>query len=143
MSTSLNYASTPIAGAATLTTGDTSRTAPATFQNLAVPSAASAGQATIASGAQIERWSVVPLASVSTQTTARLFLYDGTNYHLKLEMNIPVTAVSSSNPVPTWQMEAWDNPNLFPIIVPAGWSVRTTVNDTVTGLKSIIEGGAF
>ena len=130
MSTSINYCSTLLCGAAMLTTGDTSRTAPTTVSTLLTP----------ANGAMIERLTVMPVATTVT-SVVRFFKYDGTTYHLVAEVQIAAQTLANGTAVIPTTMEAVDNPNLFPMIIPAGWSLRATVNDTQTGIKVYAEGG--
>lgn len=127
-----SYAGTPIAGAATLTVGDASRTAPAAAGILVTPGA----------GGLIERVTIIPLAT-TVASVLRLFRYDGAAYHLYTEIAIPVQTVSASVAVSPLTLQAVDYPNLFPIVIPAGWSLRASINDNQTGVKVHAEGGGF
>ena len=144
MTAAINYASSPLAPCAVLSTGDTSRTAPTTVANLLVASGAAVPAINAASGAQIERVTIQPLAA-TTATCVRLWLHDGTNYHLRAEFGVAATGtVTGSNPIPSQQFEAVDNPSQFPIIMPAGWSLRASINDTQAGgVNVFVEGGGF
>jgi len=134
MSASPNYASTPTVGAALLTTADTSRTAPT--------SGGSAVFSPGASGGLCERVVIMPLATV-TATVLRLFRYDGTTAHLYAEVTMPALIVAAGTKVPGTVLSAVSNPELFPIAIPANWSLRATINDVQTGIKVQAEGGAF
>ena len=132
MATTINYASTATVGAALLTTGDTSRTAPTTIGTIF----------SAASGGQVERIVVTPVATTVT-SVVRIFRYDGTTYNLYVEIPISAQTLSGSSAVTTITLEAVTTPSLFPILVPAGWSLRATVNDTQAGIKVQAEGGAY
>jgi hypothetical protein len=132
MSSSINFASTPTVGAANLTTGDISKTAPTTVATIF----------SAAAGGQIERIVINPLGA-TTATVIRIFRYDGTTYHLYTEISIPNNASISTSANKTYTLEAVNNPNLFPILIPTGWSLRATVNSTQIGINIQAEGGAY
>ena len=132
MATTINYASTATVGAALLTTGDTSRTAPTTTGTIF----------TAASGGQVERIVIIPVAT-TVASVVRIFRYDGTTYNLYAEIPISAYTASASVAISAITLEAVTTPNLFPILVPTGWSLRATVNDTQTGIKIQAEGGAY
>lgn len=132
MSASINYASTPVVGGGVLTTGDTSRTAPTTTTTIF----------TSTNGGQVERITITPVAT-TVSSVVRIFRYDGTNYHLYTEVQIAAQTLAAGTAVVPQTLEAVDNPNLFPIIIPAGWSLRATVNDTQTGIQVQAEGGGY
>lgn len=132
MGLAINYLSTLVVGAATLTGGDTSRTAPAAgnvgtiFNN--------------ANGGMVERITVTPLAT-TVPSVVRIFRFDGVSYHLYTEIPLPAQTVTLSGAVNAVSLQAVDYPGLFPILIPPGWSLRTTVNDAQTGIKVQAEGG--
>lgn len=132
MATAINYASTATVGAALLTTGDTSRTAPTTTGTIF----------TATSGGQVERIVIIPVGNTVT-SVVRIFRYDGTVYNLYAEIPISAQTLSGTSAVTTITLEAVTTPNLFPILVPTGWSLRATVNDTQVGIKVQAEGGAY
>jgi diphthamide biosynthesis methyltransferase len=72
MSTTAQYASTPVFGAALLTTADTSLTAPTT-----VGTVLTAGS----NGTRIDYIDIQGVAN-TVAGIVNLFIYDGTNYHL-------------------------------------------------------------
>lgn len=84
MANTPNYASTPRAGSAAISTADTSRTAPTQFGT------AMTGAAT---GTRVDRM-VIAATGTTTPGMVRLFLHDGTNYRLLQE--IPVAAAAPS-----------------------------------------------
>lgn len=121
MATSPNYASTPTVGAAQLSIGDSSRVSPVNAATIFPANA---------NGGQVERIVLTPLGTL-TATVLRLFRYDGAAYH-QYGDEIAFTAVNASNSQANQsiKLEAVDNPNLFPIAIPANWSLRATINDT-------------
>ncbi|GIL41414.1 hypothetical protein [Roseiterribacter gracilis] len=133
MATSPNYAATPTVGAAMLTTGDTSRTAPSNVGTIFTPGSL---------GGSVERIVIQPVAT-TTASTVRIFRYDGSAYHLYAEVALPALTATGSAPVPNQTLEAVDTPNLMPIAIPANWSLRATVNDTQTGVQIQAEGGSY
>ena len=132
MASTINYASTATVGAALLTTGDTSRTAPTTTGTIF----------TAAAGGQVERIVIIPVGNTVT-SVVRIFRYDGTVYNLYAEIPVSAQTLSGTSAVTTITLEAVTTPNLFPILVPTGWSLRATVNDTQVGIKVQAEGGAY
>ena len=133
MATTIQYASTPRIGAATLTTGDTSRTAPTTVATVLTGGS---------SGTRVDQIDAVGLAT-TVSSGLRLFLHDGTTYTLLREFPVqPVTASAGT----VWELHVNTNtdPAVFPIILPnASWSLRMTVNDTQTGIRVTARGGDF
>jgi len=96
-------------------------------------------------GATTFTFTIVSTANVAAST---LGSYSATRaaaiYHLLWEE--PIFAIVGSNTVPSWKSNKNTvvNHELFPIVVPPGWSVRTTVSVTqTTAIKSIARGGAF
>ena len=137
MSTTPNYASKPTVGAATLTTGDTSRSAPATAGTIFTP------DATNALGAQVERITIEPLGT-TTATVVRIFRHDGSAYHLYTEVQLQVQTAAGGTAIIPQTLEAVNYPNLFPILVPPNWTLKASVNDTqAAGVKLIAEGGSY
>lgn len=66
---------------------------------------------------------------VTTVGMVRLFLHDGTNYHFWKE--VPVSAVTPSASVEAFSahMTESTNPELFPIALPNGWSLRASTHN--------------
>lgn len=130
-----NFAITPKLGVGTVTTGDTSRTNPTLAVNV-YPAGAN--------GSRIERIVLTPIGP-TVASCVRLFLYDGTNFHLYKEVALGAATTSGSVPVTTQTLEAVTTPNLFPLLLPQGWSLQATVNDTQTssGVNVIAVGGDF
>jgi hypothetical protein len=133
MATSAQYASTPRVSSAALTTADTSRTAPST-----VGTVFTAGS----SGSRIDAIEIVGTAT-TTATMARLFIYDGSTYRLWKEVPVLAVTPSSTLPVFDYRLNAAINPELLPLVLPTGYSLRAAVNDTQTGVNVLARGGDF
>jgi len=133
MSTTAQYASTPVFGAALLTTADTSLTAPTTVVTV------------ITAGASGTRIDFIEIQGVATTVSGiiNLFIYDGTTYHLWQQ--IPVLPVTTSTTVPAFSTTTSTNnsPNVMPMIIPTGYSLRATTTIAQTGVKVIAYGGNF
>ena len=116
-----NYAITPnVGGGAVVSIGEASRTAPTS-----VATVLTAGS----NGSRIERLVMTALGT-TVSSVVRLFLYDGSAYHEYLEVALP--AVTATAGVGSWTttLEAVTVPNLMPLLLKTGWSLRATVNDT-------------
>ena len=133
MATSAQYASTPVFGSATLTTADTSLTAPTTVGTV------------LTAGASGTRIDYIDLQGVATTVSGlvNLFVYDGTNYILWQQ--VPVQAVTSSTTAPafTSALSSNSNANIMPLIIPTGYSLRATTSVAQTGLRVTAYGGNF
>jgi hypothetical protein len=133
MSTSAQYASTPKFGSATLTTADTSLTAPTTVGTIV-----SAG----ASGTRIDYIEVQGVAT-TVASLINLFIYDGTNYILWNQ--VPVIAITSSTTSPAFaaNLSSNGNSNMMPLTLPTGYSLRAATSVTQTGVRVTAYGGDF
>ena len=133
MASSAQYASTPRVGSATLTTADTSLTAPTT-----VGTVLTAG----ASGTRIDYIEVQGVATTSAGLV-NLFIYDGTNYILWQQ--VPVIAVTSSTTAPAFaaNLSSNSNANIMPLTLPTGYSLRATTSVSQTGVRVTAYGGDF
>lgn len=133
MSTTPQYASTPVVGSATLTTADTSLTAPTTVSTILTAGA---------SGTRIDYIEVMGVAT-TTACIVNLFIYDGTNYILWQQ--IPVLAVTTSTTTPSFtaNLSSNSNANVMPLTIPTGYSLRATVTVTQTGVRVTAYGGNF
>jgi hypothetical protein len=133
MSTSAQYASTPKFGSATLTTADTSLTAPTTVGTI------------VSAGASGTRIDYIEIQGVATTTAClvNLFVYDGTNYILWQQ--VPVIAITSSTTVPAFvaNLSSNSNSNVMPLTLPTGYSLRATATVTQTGVRVTAYGGDF
>ena len=133
MATSAQYASTPKIGSALLTTADTSLTAPST-----VGTVLTAG----ASGSRVDYIDVQGVAT-TVASIVNLFIYDGTNYFLYTQ--IPVQAITSSTTALAFSTSISSNshPNVLPINLPTGHSLRATTSIAQTGVRVIALGGDY
>lgn len=133
MATSAQYASTPVFGSATLTTADTSLTAPTVFGTV------------LTAGASGTRIDYIDIQGVATTTSGliNLFVFDGTNYILWQQ--VPVQAVTSSTTAPafTVALSSNGNANLLPLTLPTGYSLRATTSVAQTGIRVTAYGGNF
>jgi hypothetical protein len=133
MSTSAQYASVPKIGSATLTTADTSLTAPTTVGTV------------LTAGASGTRIDYIDIQGVATTVAGliNLFIYDGTNYILWTQ--VPVIAVTSSTTAPAFQstLSSNVNSNIMPLILPTGYSLRATASVAQTGVRVTAQGGDF
>ena len=133
MATTAQYAATPRVGSATLTTADTSLTAPTTVSTILT-----AGS----SGTRIDYIEVIGVAT-TTACLVNLFIYDGTNYILWQQ--VPIIAVTSSTTAPTYAayISSNANANIMPLTLPTGYSLRAAVTVTQTGVRVTAYGGDF
>ena len=133
MSTSAQYASTPKFGSATLTTADTSLTAPTTVGTI------------VSAGASGTRIDYIDIQGVATTVAGliNLFVYDGTTY--VLWQQVPVIAVTSSTTAPafTAYLSSNSNANIMPLTLPTGYSLRATASVAQTGVRVTAYGGDF
>jgi len=133
MSTSAQYASTPRFGSATLTTADTSLTAPTTVGTI------------VTAGSSGTRIDYIEIQGVATTSAGliNLFVYDGTNYILWQQ--VPVIAITSSTTVPafTAALSSNGNANIMPLTLPTGYSLRAAASVAQTGVRVTAYGGDF
>ena len=133
MANSAQYAATPKFGSATLTTADTSLTAPTTVGTI------------ITAGASGTRIDYIDIQGVATTVASliNLFVFDGTNYILWNQ--VPVQVVTSSTTAPAFQtaLSSNGNSNIMPLTLPTGYSLRATTSVTQTGVRVTAYGGDF
>jgi len=133
MAATAQYASTPKFGSATLTTADTSLTAPTTVGTI------------VTAGASGTRIDYIDIQAVATTVASliNLFIYDGTNYILWQQ--VPVQVVTSSTTVPAFAavLSSNSNANIMPLTLPTGYSLRATTSITQTGVRVTAYGGDF
>ena len=134
MATSAQYTTTPKIGAASMTTGDTSRTSPTT-----VSTVFTAGS----SGSRIDKLLLIGTGT-TTSTICRWWIYTGSAYFLLAEIPIAAVTPSATNPVATSPLNSVLNYNILPIVIPSGYSIRATIHDTTSGgVNAIAYGGDF
>jgi hypothetical protein len=111
MATSPSFAVTPRIGGVSISTQDTSLTAPTNFGTVITG---------VAAGTRVAEL-VVKCAATSAAAIVRVFLHDGSTYFLFDEVTI--SAATSSNTVPATRVtRTYDN-----LILPSSsWSVRVT-----------------
>jgi len=133
MSSTAQYASTPKFGSATLTTADTSLTAPTTVGTI------------VTAGASGTRIDYIDIQGVATTVAGliNLFVYDGTNYILWNQ--VPVIAITSSTTAPafTAALSSNGNANIMPLTLPTGYSLRAATSVAQTGIRVTAYGGDF
>jgi hypothetical protein len=133
MSTSAQYAATPKFGSATLSTADTSLTAPTTVGTV------------LTAGTSGTRIDYIDIQGVATTVAGiiNLFVFDGTNYILWQQ--VPVIAVTSSTTVPTFTalLSSNNNSNVMPLTLPTGYSLRAATTVAQTGIRVTAYGGDF
>lgn len=132
MSTTANYAATPNLGIAAISTANTNRDGTGTIGTV------------LTAGASGSRIDAVMVKATGTTTAGmiRLFAHNGTTAYLLNE--IPVLANTPSSTAPAWevQMNASTMSQLFPIILPTGFSLRASTNNAET-FNVLAVGGDF
>jgi hypothetical protein len=119
MSTNAQFASTPRSSSVIAQLGDSSRFAP-----LNAVTVFAAG----ANGSRIDNIDVESLGP-TTATTMKLFIFDGVLYDLWGELLLGA-ATPSSTVLGTSQYLATVSNSTLPLILPTGFSLRATLNDT-------------
>lgn len=116
MATAPNFAATPRYGGVSISSADTSRTAPTN-----VGTVFTAGS----SGSRIDEVTITA-AGTSTANVVRLFIYTGTTYYLLMEVLIVAITPSAS-------VEAFTTTLTFnSLVLPSGHSLRATTNNAET-----------
>lgn len=133
MSITAQYASTPKFGSATLTTADTSLTAPSTVGTI------------VTAGASGTRIDYIDIQGVATTVAGliNLFVYDGTTY--VLWQQVPIIAITSSTTAPAFATTLSSNShaNIMPLTLPTGYSLRAATSVAQTGVRVTAYGGDF
>jgi hypothetical protein len=127
MATSAQYASTVRAAAAQVTTANTNRNGTG-----AIVTVFTAGS----SGSRIDDISIDAVAT-TTAGVVRLFINDGTTSYLWQE--ILVTAVTPSTTVAVWSYVLLNQA----LVIPTGWSLRASTNNTETFNILVTRAGDF
>lgn len=132
MATQAQYAATPKCSIGQVSVANTNRDGTGTIATVF-----SAG----ASGSRID---AIDLKAVGTTTAGmiRLFIHDGANARLLTE--VPVTAVTPSGTLPSWEVQLNTNTmtQVLPLLLPAGYSLRAATNNAET-FNIIALGGDF
>ncbi len=130
MASSPAFAATPRASAATISTAESSRTAPTN-----VGTVWTAGTA----GSRIERV-IIEATGTTTAGMVRLFLYNGSTYFLFAEVS--VSAITPSGTVAAFNAPlSFALPGLE-LFLPNGWSLRATTQNAES-FNVIAFGGDF
>lgn len=127
MSTTANYAATPRAAVAQISTANTARDGTGTIATVF-------GAGT--SGSRIDDITVTATGT-TTAGMVRLFLHDGTNARLWAE--IPVSAVTPSGTVQAFTASLSNQA----LILPNGWSLRASTNNNETFNVIVDRAGDF
>lgn len=113
------FAATPKIGVATVSSANTNRDGTGTIAT--VVTAGSAGT----------RLRAIHIRAIATTTAGmiRLFLHDGTTAHLIRE--IPVSAITPSSNTEAFSAHLTESitPDLLPMTIPTGWSIRAATNN--------------
>jgi hypothetical protein len=138
MAATPNFASTPTVSGALLTTAITgTRAAPGSNTATVFSPSGSIG-------AEIERIVIQPVAT-TVSGSVLLWRYNTatSGYFLYNEVQLPIQTASTGQALPGQTLEAVDNPNLFPIALPAGWALVAGLSITQTGVIVQVEGGSY
>jgi hypothetical protein len=116
MAANPQFASVAKAGAVSIATADTSRTAPTSVGTLFTAGA---------SGSRVDEINVVA-AGNTTQGAVRVFVFNGTNYFLLREVLVP--AITPSTTVAVFSSTlVFSN-----LVIPTGHTIRVTTNNAET-----------
>lgn len=126
------YAATPRCGIDQVSVANTARDGTGTIATI------------FTAGANGSRIDAIDIKAVGTATAGmiRLFLHNGTNARLLTE--VPVTAITPSNTLPSWeaQLNANTMTQVLPLVLPTGYSLRAATNNAET-FNVIALGGDF
>jgi hypothetical protein len=121
-------------GVALLTAANSgSRAAPAAGTTIFTPGA---------SGAEIERIVIQPVATTIAGTVQIYRVISGT-YYLYAEVQLPIQTAATGTAIANQTLEAVDNPNLFPIAMPTGSTLYGVLSVAQTGVVVQVEGGSY
>lgn len=132
MASNPSYAATPKCGLGQVSIANTARDGTGTIATV------------FTAGANGSRIDAIDIKAVGTTTAGmiRLFIHDGTNAQLLTE--IPVTALTPSATLPSWEAQLNTNSmsQVLPIILPTNYSLRASTNNAET-FNVIAFGGDF
>jgi hypothetical protein len=132
MASVANYAATPRCGVGQVSVANTARDGTGTIATI------------FTAGANGSRIDAIDIKAVGTTTAGmiRLFIHDGTNARLLTE--IPVTALTPSATLPSWEAQLNTNSmsQVLPIILPTNYSLRASTNNAET-FNVLAFGGDF
>jgi hypothetical protein len=122
MATQAQYASTPRVGIAQISTANTNRDGTGTIGTV------------FTAGASGSRIDAIAIKATSTVTAGmvRLFVNDGTNTRLLVEL--PIVAVTAAATTPAYEVQLNQNTmsQLLPIILPTGHNIGASTNNAET-----------
>jgi hypothetical protein len=122
MANSPNYAASAAAGVAVISTANTARDGTGTIGTV------------VTAGASGSRFDGITIQAAGTTTAGmvRIFLHDGSSS--KLLMEVPVPAITPSGTITAFNAgyNFSNAPEIFPIIVPTGYSIRAATNNAET-----------
>lgn len=116
MAATPNFAATPRYGGVSISTADTSRTAPTNVETVFTAGA---------SGSRIDEVTITA-AGTSTANVVRLFVYTGSTYYLLQE--VLITAITASASTDSFSTTLTFNS----LVIPASHSLRATTNNAET-----------
>lgn len=132
MANQAQYVGTPKVGVGQVSTANTARDGSGTIATI------------FTAGTNGSRIDAINLKAVATTTAGmiRLFIHDGTNARLLTE--VPVTALTPSGTLPAWEAQLTTSitPEMLPVILPTGYSLRASTNNAET-FNVIAVGGDF
>lgn len=132
MASNPSYAATPKCGLGQVSIANTARDGTGTIATV------------FTAGANGSRIDAIDIKAVGTTTAGmiRLFIHDGTNAQLLTE--IPVTALTPSATLPSWEAQLNTNSmsQVLPIILPTNYSLHASTNNAET-FNVIAFGGDF
>ena len=88
-----------------------------------------------AGGGMVERITVYPRATTSG-TRMTFYIYDGANYRALFDVQLPAQTFAVGTPVAPLRLSgAGKNakPEMFPIMIPSGSSLKVSMNDALAG----------
>lgn len=127
MSTSANFASTPVSGSARISTANTARDGTGA---IAIVYTAPAG------GARIDDVTIAAIGN-TTAGMIRMYLHDGTAYRLFRELNVSVVTPSGTVPAFIAQLS-----NLG-LVLPSAWSLRVSTHNAESFDVTVTAAGGF
>jgi hypothetical protein len=71
-------------------------------------------------------------------------VYTGSAYFLIAEIPLAAVTPSATNPTASSSLNSVINYDILPLVIPTGYSIRATINDTTAGgVNAIAYGGDF
>lgn len=127
MSASPQFAAVAVNASQTIATANTARDGTGTIATLYTAPA---------NGARIDDL-MLKARGTTTAGMIRLFIHDGTNYHLWKE--VPVTAITPSATLPSFEYPLYE----LGLILQSGWGLRVSTEKAESFDVTITRGGTF